>query len=135
VTATAADFGWRHPVDRRPTPGSFAAGSSCRFVAADLLLTLGDVARSRFHVPSAMLIRILELADPVATCADDRIRFEAFSACCSVYGRVDLLLRLFNELAAATSTPAAADARPALEHLGAAGGQAGRLARSLLARG
>ena len=60
-------------------------------VAADLLLTLGDVARSRFHVPSAMLTRILQLADPVATCADDRLRFEAFSACCSVYGRVDLL--------------------------------------------
>ena len=60
-------------------------------VAADLLLTLGDVARSRFHVPSAMLIKILELADPVATCADDRLRFETFSACCSVYGRVDLL--------------------------------------------
>jgi hypothetical protein len=59
-------------------------------VAADLLLTLGDVARSRFHVPAQMLIRILELADPVATCADDRLRFEAFSACCSVYGRVDL---------------------------------------------
>jgi SWIM zinc finger len=60
-------------------------------VAADLLLTLGDVARSRFHVPAQMLTRILELADPVATCADDRLRFEAFSACCSVYGRVDLL--------------------------------------------
>ena len=60
-------------------------------VAADLLLTLGDVARSRFHVPPQMLKRILELADPVATCADDRLRFEAFSACCSVYGRVDLL--------------------------------------------
>jgi hypothetical protein len=59
-------------------------------VAADLLLTLGDVARSRFHVPAQMLKRILELADPVATCADDRLRFEAFSACCSVYGRVDL---------------------------------------------
>ena len=39
-------------------------------VAADLLLTLGDVARSRFHVPAQMLKRILELADPVATCAD-----------------------------------------------------------------
>jgi hypothetical protein len=59
-------------------------------VAADLFLALGDVARSRFHVPPAMLTRILELADPVATCADDRLRFEAFSACCSVYGRVDL---------------------------------------------
>lgn len=60
-------------------------------VAADLLLALGDVARSRFHVPAQMLKRILELADPVATCADDRLRFEAFSACSSVYGRVDLL--------------------------------------------
>lgn len=59
-------------------------------VAADLLLTLGDVARSRFHVPAQMLKRILELADPVVTCADERLRFEAFSACCSVYGRVDL---------------------------------------------
>src|SRR6476469_2797130 len=65
-------------------------------VAADLLLTLGDVARSRFHVPPAMVARILELADPVATCADDRLRFEAFSACCSVYGRVDLLPDAFD---------------------------------------
>jgi hypothetical protein len=64
-------------------------------VAADLLLTLGDVARSRFHVPAQMLRRILELADPVVTCADDRLRFEAFSACCSVYGRVDLLPAAF----------------------------------------
>jgi SWIM zinc finger len=60
-------------------------------VASDLLLTLGDVARARFHVPPGMLARILLLADPVATCADDRLRFEAFSACCSVYGRADFL--------------------------------------------
>jgi len=60
-------------------------------IASDLLLTVGDVARARFHVPPQMLARILLLADPVATCADDRLRFEAFSACCSVYGRVDLL--------------------------------------------
>ncbi|HET9345400.1 MAG TPA: SWIM zinc finger family protein [Candidatus Limnocylindrales bacterium] len=60
-------------------------------VASDLLLTVGDVARARFHVPPAMLARILLLADPVATCADERLRFEAFSACCSVYGRADFL--------------------------------------------
>lgn len=65
-------------------------------VAADLFLTLGDVARSRFHVPAQMLRRILELADPVATCADERLRFEAFSACCSVYGRVDLTPEAFD---------------------------------------
>ena len=64
-------------------------------VAADLLLTLADVARSRFHVPSAMLTRILQLADPVATCADERLRFESFSACGSVYARVDLMPEAF----------------------------------------
>ena len=60
-------------------------------VAADLLLAVGDVVRARFHVPSAMLARILLTADPVVTCADDRIRVEGFSACCSAYARVDLL--------------------------------------------
>src|SRR6478672_11358104 len=74
-----------------PNPEFFRGTLLMPVVASDLLLTLGDVARSRFHVPPAMLTRILQLADPVATCADDRLRFEAFSACCSVYGRVDLL--------------------------------------------
>jgi hypothetical protein len=74
-----------------PNPRFFRGRLALPVVASDLLLTLGDVARSRFHVPPAMLVRILELADPVATCGDDRLRFEAFSACCSVYGRVDLL--------------------------------------------
>jgi hypothetical protein len=74
-----------------PNPQFFRGTLRLPVVASDLLLTLGDVARSRFHVPAAMLARILQLADPVATCADDRLRFEAFSACCSVYGRVDLL--------------------------------------------
>jgi hypothetical protein len=79
-----------------PHPRFFRGRLLLPIVAADLLLTLGDVARSRFHVPAQMLKRILELADPVATCADDRLRFEAFSACCSVYGRVDLLPEAFD---------------------------------------
>jgi hypothetical protein len=79
-----------------PNPRFFRGTLLMPVVAADLLLTLGDVARSRFHVPPAMLTRILQLADPVATCADDRLRFEAFSACCSVYGRVDLLPDAFD---------------------------------------
>jgi hypothetical protein len=58
---------------------------------ADALLTVGSVARSRFHVPPAMLAHILLLADPVATATDDALRFEAFSSCCSVYARLDLL--------------------------------------------
>ena len=58
---------------------------------ADGLLTLGAVARSRFHVPPAMLQHILLLADPVATATSERLRFEAFSSCGSVYARLDML--------------------------------------------
>jgi hypothetical protein len=58
---------------------------------ADALLAVGAVARSRFHVPPAMLQHILLLADPVATATSDRLRFEAFSSCCSAYARLDML--------------------------------------------
>ncbi len=50
-----------------------------------------EVVQSRFHIPAAMLARILAQADPVVTCGDDRLRFEGFSACCSTYARVDFL--------------------------------------------
>jgi hypothetical protein len=42
-------------------------------------------------MPPSMVSRILALADPVVTCSDDRLRFEAFSACGSVYARADFL--------------------------------------------
>lgn len=58
---------------------------------ADALLAVGAVARSRFHVPAAMLQHILNLKDPVATATNDRLRFEAFSSCCSAYARLDML--------------------------------------------
>ena len=45
------------------------------------------------------------------------------------------LLRLLDELLATTNSSVMADARPPLGHLAAASGQAGRLARSVLARG
>jgi hypothetical protein len=59
--------------------------------AAELLRGLVDVVQSRFYLPSAMVSRILALADPVVTGSGDLLRFEAFSACCSAYARVDLL--------------------------------------------
>lgn len=60
-------------------------------LTSDLLLSLVRVVHSRFHMPPAMLARILALADPVVTCGEERVRFEGFSACCSAYARVDLL--------------------------------------------
>ena len=59
--------------------------------SADLLLALHQVVQSRFYIPPAMLARILREADPVVTSGGERLRFEVFSSCCSVYGRVDLL--------------------------------------------
>ena len=59
--------------------------------AAELLRGLVEVVQSRFYMPPAMLARILALADPIVTGSGDLLRFEGFSACCSTYGRVDLL--------------------------------------------
>src|SRR5262245_2839565 len=58
---------------------------------ADLLRGLMEVVHARYHLPAAMLARILAVADPVVTSSDDRLRFEGFSGCCSLYARVDLL--------------------------------------------
>jgi hypothetical protein len=58
---------------------------------ADLLRGLMSIVQSRFHVPAAMLGKIIALSDPVVTSSDARLRFEGFSACCGAYVRVDLL--------------------------------------------
>lgn len=58
---------------------------------AGLLRALMNIVRSRFHLPAAMLNRILAESDPVVTCSEARLRFEGFSACCGAYARIDLL--------------------------------------------
>ena len=57
---------------------------------AQLLRVLSRVVAARFHVPAAMLRRILLASDPVVTSGGGVLRFEGFSACCSAYARVDL---------------------------------------------
>lgn len=59
-------------------------------VLAQALLVLGRVSRTRYYVPPGMLARVLRAADPVVTVSPDLVRFEAFSACCGVYARLDL---------------------------------------------
>ncbi len=63
---------------------------------AELLRALMNIVKSRFHIPAAMLKRILAESDPVVTCSQDRIRFEGFSACCGAYARIDLLPEAVN---------------------------------------
>jgi predicted nucleic acid-binding Zn finger protein len=76
---------------QNPVPAFFRGRLVAPKRAADALLTISGVVRSRFHVPSAMLEKILLLADPVITCGGERLRFEGFSSCCGAYARLDLL--------------------------------------------
>jgi hypothetical protein len=79
--------------DRAPERGAWFVRGRLRAPrrATELLLGVGEVARTRYFVPSPMLEKILRLADPVVTSGRERLRFESFSACCGVYARLDLL--------------------------------------------
>jgi hypothetical protein len=59
-------------------------------LTAQLLRALSKVVASRFHIPPAMLKRLIAQSDPVVTSGGGLLRFEGFSACCSTYARVDL---------------------------------------------
>lgn len=59
--------------------------------AAVALRLCARIARTRFYVPPGMLAAVLRAADPVVSSNGDRLRFESFSACCGVYGRMDIL--------------------------------------------
>jgi hypothetical protein len=59
-------------------------------LTAQLLRALSQIVAARYHVPPAMLERILRECDPVVTSGGGMLRFEGFSACASVYARVDL---------------------------------------------
>ncbi len=58
-------------------------------IAAGGLLAVADVAAARYA--DAGLAKRLANLDPVVTASGDRLRFESFSACNSVYARFDLL--------------------------------------------
>ena len=67
---------------------------SGRFVnpkeAADILLFISALSRTRFFSPGELRQRMIAAADPVVTCDGEQLRFEVFSVCCGVYARFDL---------------------------------------------
>ncbi|MEM9247944.1 MAG: SWIM zinc finger family protein [Pseudomonadota bacterium] len=67
---------------------------SARALAPDVtakgLRAVSEVVGARFYTPPSMVARLLREADPVATVSPGAVRFEGFSACCSVYARMDL---------------------------------------------
>lgn len=61
-------------------------------VAATGMLACAAVARSSYSLPKDIFAI---LRDPVVTSNCDRLRFEAFSSCCGVHARLDLLPAAF----------------------------------------
>ncbi len=59
--------------------------------AARCLRAISLLVGARYFTPPAMLARILRESDPVVTVSRKMLRFEGFSACCSTYGRLDIL--------------------------------------------
>jgi len=55
------------------------------YTIARSLLTLSKIVAANF-MPNSSLLR-----DPVITAGGNKLRLEAFSSCCSVYGKVDIL--------------------------------------------
>jgi hypothetical protein len=70
-------------------------------VAATGMLACAAVARSRYFLPGNI---VAILRDPVVTSNRDRLRFEAFSSCCGVHARLDLLPAAFAEVPIASGT-------------------------------
>ncbi len=59
--------------------------------ASRCLCSLALLVGTRYFTPPAMLTKILRESDPVVTVSRNVLRFEGFSACGSVYGRIDIL--------------------------------------------
>jgi hypothetical protein len=70
-------------------------------VAATGMLACAAVARSRYFLPGNI---VAILRDPVVTSNRDRLRFEAFSSCCGVHARLDLLPAAFAAAPIASGT-------------------------------
>ncbi len=73
-------------------------------LSALLLRAVSNVAGARYYTPPAMLQRILAAADPVVTSGGGLLRFEAFSACSSLYARSDFLEDAYSGDVAGTGT-------------------------------
>jgi len=68
-------------------PCFFRGKLSNPYIVARCLITLANVVKSRFTISQA---EIEAMKDPIVTVGNSHIRFEGFSGCAGVYGRVDV---------------------------------------------
>jgi hypothetical protein len=71
-------------------------------VAATGMLACAAVARSSYYTAASVIAALVN--DPVVTSHGDRLRFEAFSSCCGVHARLDLLPDALSDAPVAAGT-------------------------------
>jgi len=81
-----ATSGGATPAGEVANPRFFHGFLTAPAAAAAALLTVADVAATRYYQPAASAS-----LDPVVTADGDRLRMESFSGCCGVYARLDVL--------------------------------------------
>lgn len=104
------------PAGLDPDPSFCHGFAAYPQVLARGLVTLADVTATRYLRPSPSNMR-----DPVLTAHGDRLRAECFSACTTVYARLDLLPDAFDSGTVGhgtTNVDIGASTRTALTHVG-----------------
>jgi len=111
--ALALDYAYRYPFPSRlvgegngrrlslatsggaePNPYFFRGRLVEPKLVASLMLLLSEVSRTRYYTPQSHASAgylLSPFADPVVASGGERLRLEAFSVCCGVYGRIDML--------------------------------------------
>ncbi|WTV57397.1 SWIM zinc finger domain-containing protein [Streptomyces sp. NBC_00035] len=74
------------PAGEAANPRLFSGFLTAPAAAAAALLTVADIAATRYYQPTASAS-----LDPVVTAGGDRLRLESFSGCCGAYARLDVL--------------------------------------------
>lgn len=90
LTTVAGGADLRLVAETTSVPCFFEGRLNDPATSAMCLRAVSDLVGTRFYVPPSMLARIMREADPVATVAQETLRFEGFSACCSTYIRHDI---------------------------------------------
>lgn len=74
--------------EKKEAPCFFWGKLTDPYITSRCLITLSNVVQSSFNLSP---FEIAKLKDPIVTAGNGKIRFEGFSHCAGVYGRVDIL--------------------------------------------
>jgi hypothetical protein len=75
-------------VKKDQQPCFFYGSLTDPYITARCLITVSNIVQSNFNLSS---FQLAVLKDPIVTAGNQKMRFEAFSHCAGVYGRVDVL--------------------------------------------